>query len=373
MWTTFDRYLFGRYCYTCVVFFAAVLGLFVVVDGFTNLDAFQQKGEGTVELMTRMGTHYLYQSSHIFGMIGPSVAVISAMVVLAMLLKHHEFYALLAIGVPTYRVALSLVVGVLAVNGLLIANQELLLPKIAHHLQGTHGDAADDARHFDPQYDARTLVFVSGKELVPAERQILEASFMLPMPQMVTDFQEPIRAEFAAFYPAQGKRAAGWLLKNAEPAFTELKLTKEGHQIVLPHKNGRDLFLKLGLTFDQLQNRNTGYRYLSTPDLLDRIRHPTSQAASNRAQVMHLHSRLTRPILALISVLLVIPLVLRKERDSLVANVATCTLVLAAYLGLAQGMDFLGQSALVRPDLAAWTPILVGGPLAGWLSAVART
>lgn len=373
MWTTFDRYLFGRYCYTCVIFFAAVLGLFVVVDGFTNLDAFQQKGEGTIALMTRMGTHYLYQSSLIFEMVGPSLAVISAMVVLAMLLKHHEFYALLSIGVPTYRVALSLVVGVLVVNGLLIANQELVIPRISHHLQGTHGDMAHDARHFDPQYDARTWVFVSGTELVPSKRQIQEASFMLPMPQLVTDFQEPIRAGYAAYYPAQGNRPAGWLLKDAQPGFETLKLTEAGRKVVLPHKNGRDLFLKLGLTFDQLQNRNTGFRYLSTGDLIDRIQHPTSQASSTQAQVMHLHSRLTRPILAVISVLLVIPLVLRKEQDSLVANVATCTLVLALLLGIAQGMDFLGQSALVRPELAAWTPILIGGPLAGWLSAIART
>ena len=63
MWTTFDRYLYSRYAYVFVVFFAASMGLFAVVDGFMNLDDFQQNNEGTLSMLMRMGTHYLYQSS----------------------------------------------------------------------------------------------------------------------------------------------------------------------------------------------------------------------------------------------------------------------------------------------------------------------
>ncbi len=33
VWTTFDRYLYSRYTYVFVVFFAASMGLFAVVDG----------------------------------------------------------------------------------------------------------------------------------------------------------------------------------------------------------------------------------------------------------------------------------------------------------------------------------------------------
>ncbi len=44
---------------------------------------------------------------------------------------------------------------------------------------------------------------------------------------------------------------------------------------------------------------------------------------------MHLHSRITRPVVSLMSVFLVIPLILRREKDNLVANILTCTLTLA--------------------------------------------
>ena len=373
MWTTFDRYLFWRYAYVFTVFFTATMGLFAVVDGFMNLDAFQQKDAGTFTLLLRMGTHYLYQSSLLFDLVGPSLSVISVLVVLAMLLKHNEFYPVLSTGVPTYRISFPLVFGVFAVAVLLFANQEWVIPNVAQNLQGTHGTTATDARSFDPQYDTRTWIFVSGLELMPAKRQILQPSFVLPTPSIVADYEPELRGDTASYFPARGRRPSGWLLKNVSPAFDAGKLTPAGRQLVIPHKNGKDIFLAVGLTFDELQNRNTGFRYLSTRDLIHRIQHPSAHASSTRAQVMHLHGRFTRPLVSLISVFLVIPLILRKEKDNLVTNIALCTLTLALVLGLGQGMEFLGQSSLVPPEVAAWTPILFGGTLAGWLTGSVRT
>lgn len=373
MWTTFDRYLYSRYAYIFVVFFAASMGLFAVVDGFMNLDDFQQKDEGTLSMLMRMGMHYAYQSSLVFDMVGPSLSVISVMVVLALLLKYNEFYPVLSTGVPTYRLARPLILGVATVAGLLTVNQELVIPRISHHLQSNHGSSASEGRYFDSQYDTKTWIFVSGQELVPAKRTILNPVFVLPAPNIVRDYEPELRGEAAVYLPAQGKRPAVWLLKNASHTLDPEKLTPVGRKVVVPHKNGKDIVLAIGLSFDQLQNRTTGYRYLSTWDLLYRIQHPTAHASSTRAQVMHLHGRMTRPIVSLMSVFLVIPLILRKEKDNLVANILTCTLTLAVVLGLGYGMDFLGQTSLIRPEVAAWSPILFGGTLSAWLSGVVRT
>ncbi len=373
MWTTFDRYLFWRYAYVFAVFFAATMGLFAVVDGFMNLDDFQKKDEGMLLLLMKMGTHYTYQCSLIFDLIGPSLSVISVLVVLAMLLKHNEFYPVLSTGVPTYRISFPLVFGVFSVAALLFVNQEFIIPNVAEHLQGNHGESTSDVQTFDPQYDTRTWIFVSGQQLIPAKRQILTPSFVLPAPNIVAEYEPELRAETASYIPARGPIPAGWLLKNVSPPFDMRKLTAAGRKLVKLQKNGKDMFLAVGLSFDELQNRNTGFRYLSTRDLVHRIQHPSAHASSTRAQVMHLHGRFTRPLVSLISVFLVIPLILRKEKDNLVTNIATCTLVLALVLGIGQGMDFLGQSSLVKPEIAAWTPILFGGTLAAWLTGSVRT
>lgn len=373
VWNTFDQYLFNRYFYVLVVFFAAAMGLFAVVDAFTQLDAFQENGEGTAGMLLQMGRYYLYQSSLIFEMVGPSLSVISVMVVLALLLKHNEFYPLLSTGVPTYRIAWPLVFGVIVVAVMLAANQEFIIPAVSHHLHGAHGKTADDAQKFAPQYDTKTWVFVAGSELLPAQRRILKPTFVLPTPSLVAEYEPELRGDYAAYIPARGKIPAGWLIKNYFPRLDFQKLTPLGRKVVIPHKNGKDLFLVSGLSFDQLQNHSTGFRYLSTRDLLYRIQHPTTHASSTRAQIMHLHTRLTRPIVSVICVFMVIPLILRKESNNPVTNILICTLMLALMLGIGHGMEFLGQTSLVRPEVAAWTPILFGGLVASWLTGTVRT
>jgi hypothetical protein len=58
---TIDRYLLARYFYIFAVFFTAAMGLFIIADGFTNLDDFQHRAGdgGTRALLASMGQHYL--------------------------------------------------------------------------------------------------------------------------------------------------------------------------------------------------------------------------------------------------------------------------------------------------------------------------
>ena len=45
MFTTFDRYLLGRLLHTFIVFLVATYGLYIVIDLFTNIDAFQMEAQ----------------------------------------------------------------------------------------------------------------------------------------------------------------------------------------------------------------------------------------------------------------------------------------------------------------------------------------
>ncbi|RLS37813.1 MAG: LptF/LptG family permease [Planctomycetota bacterium] len=373
MWTTFDRYVFSRYAYVLAVFFFACMGLYTVVDSFSQSESFQNQNDSVISLAVKVVSYYFFQSSLILDLVGPSLSVIAVMVVLALLLKNNEFYPVLSAGVPTYRVAVPLLFGVLCVSIALVANQEFLIPTAVVQLQATSRSSVDKIKAFDPQYDSKSSIFVGGQHLSSTRQRIIDPIFVLPTPEIVAEYEPELKGEYAAYIPARGKHPAGWLLKNVSPAFDLKKLTPAGRKIVKQTKNPNDLFLCIGLTFDQLRNRGTGFRYLSTSDLIHRIQHPNAHASSTRAQIMHLHSRFTRPIISLMSVFLVVPLIIRKERDNLITNISMCTLALAMVLGIAQGMEFLGQTSLLKPEVAAWGPILFGGTLAGWLSGSVKT
>ena len=138
-------------------------------------------------------------------------------------------------------------------------------------------------------------------------------------------------------------------------------------------KSPHQIFIRSALTFDQLYNRSTGFRYLSTLDLVWRIRNPSAGDANRRAQVLHFHERLTRPLLTLVGVFLCVPLVSRREKLSLVSNVALCMTAVGGVYACSQALLLIGQTGWISPAACAWLPLIGGGSLGAWLSPIART
>lgn len=375
--TTFDRYLLKRFLYVTVVFFVAVLGLFIIVDGFTNLDEFQNASRdgGTLDLLFRMGHHYAYQSLPIIDLAGPTVTVIAAMVTLALMLRTGEIHPVLAAGVPTYRMTLPLLAGTVLINVVLVVNQEVLLPRGAVHLFGNHGDSSHDAQLVKPQYDPKTSIWINGDSSIPGELRVHQPELILPVNSLVTDIVT-LRADDAVYLPAKDGEPAGWLLLNVNPPLKEIPFTKTGRQVIIPQPNGVDAFVAMAITFDQLCRRDFSLRMVGTAEVIRRLQQPSGSALVRRANLVRLHARLTRPLLNIIGVYLVIPLICRKERMSAaqqVANIATCTASLGIVFGLSIGIQFLGQGGLLPPELAVWLPLIGAAAYAGWLSGAVRT
>jgi lipopolysaccharide export system permease protein len=106
---------------------------------------------------------------------------------------------------------------------------------------------------------------------------------------------------------------------------------------------------------------------------MQRIKCPAFGLVSVHRLVLHLHARLVQPLLNVIAILVVVPLMVRRESPGIVADAALCGFVLALLFGVAQGSQFLGMNQFVPADMAAWIPVVVGGTVSAWLSGVIRT
>jgi len=372
--TIFDRYLLKRYCHVFAIGFLATYGLYVVFDAFTNADEFQMRtaGQGTGMMVWRMTQHYFLQAFPMLDLVGPILVVVSAMAVFALLQRQSEVYPILSAGVPAWRLAVPILVGSLGVLLLLTANQELVIPQIANRLQSPRGTdkAAPQAGQIARDYV--TNVEISGRDLYLAERRIEKAEFLLPVPSLVA---EPtiLHAREAIQVPASGKRPAGWLLRDVSPAYQRITLTEHGREYLHQAPEGTDVFLVSDVTIDQLHNRSASYRYLSTAELIQRIRNPAFGLVSIRSQSLHLHERLTRPLLVLISVIVAIPLTMRKESRELLLNLATGCAVLGGLYLITQASLSLGGLNVVPIDVAAWFPVVLCGSIGAMLSGLVQT
>jgi lipopolysaccharide export system permease protein len=367
--TTFDRYLLGRFWHVFGIGFFATVGLYVVFDGFTNIDAFQDRSGNTsaAAVLARMAEFYSYQSLLMFDLVGPILIVISVMVVFALLLKNRELYPILSAGVPALRLVVPMLIGALLVNGLLILNQEWILPSIAGELLKPIGTSVRDLQRVHPCRDFSSHIELNGEGMILAENKLVKPEFLLPAPELSAEITL-LKADHAIYQRKSSRHPAGWRLIQVTPSYSELTLTAAGKKVVRPLSSPTELFVATEIGGTELCGSQSTYRYQSTLSLVERLRNPASSLVAARAQVMHLHERMTRPLGSLLAVCLAVPLVLRRESFSIITNLAICCGVMLSLLMITQVGQYFGRVNWISLDLAAWLPIIVCGGLVAWFS-----
>jgi lipopolysaccharide export system permease protein len=88
--TIFDRYLLKRYAHAFVIGYAALFGLYFVIDVFTNINDFLDQPGGTLAMLVEMARFYSCRACYFLGVIGGTMEVIAAMVALALVQKHGD-------------------------------------------------------------------------------------------------------------------------------------------------------------------------------------------------------------------------------------------------------------------------------------------
>jgi lipopolysaccharide export system permease protein len=368
--TTFDRYLISRYLQIFAILFVSVFGLFVVIDGFSNVDEFQEHGATTLMLLGRMGSYYAFQSTMFLDMCGPILTVIDAMIVFALLLRNSELHPILAAGVPTWRLLLPVVISTAFVNGLMTANQELVIPRIADVLQTPRDSLLKGSIEIEPLTDPSSGIHIDGRELSLNPQLIKNAQFVLP--RDVTQEMTTVNAAEAAYYSARDGNPSGWRLKDVETPYSKLGLTQEGRKFVLALESPKELFIVSDLPFDLLYNRLQSSKLISTAELIHRLKSPAFGQATEKLS-QHLHARLVRPLANILAALLAIPLILRKESRGLIVNMALSAATLTAMLGFAEAIAYGGKTGSISPELSAWIPIITTGTLFTWLTGIMQT
>lgn len=372
MLTTFDKYLLSRLIHTFAVFFVATYGLYMVIDLFTNIDDFMREGYSQAQIAWSITRYYGFRVAEFLQMAGPTLIVLSAIAVLGLLEKHSESHPILAAGVPAFRLLQPLLIGGGVLSLMLVLNQEFIMPQLAVQLQTPRGSQNASVQQVEPVYDYfNYLMHIDGEEVVIEDRKLVHASFNLPPELSHTAYA--LEAESAVYMSATDKHPAGWLLQNLTGLIDRDMLTDEGRQRIIPRENGKDVFIISDVSFDQLYNRGRNLKLLSSLQLIDRIRNPSTGYVPLQSQSLALHARVTTPLLTLLSIAMAVPLVMRRESQSLIANMAICALVLGISYVMFQGCLALGGSGLLRPDFAAWLPIIVMSGATVWSAGYVQT
>jgi lipopolysaccharide export LptBFGC system permease protein LptF len=171
---TLDWYIVRSFLLSALLWLVSLLALRIMVDLFANMDEFAERG-GFSEIVSGIVTYYGCHSVEYIAQLGGVIIVQSAVFTLARMNHTNELTAMLASGMSLYRVVWPIVLTAMLSGGLIIANQELLLPRMADQMlinaDGTTEGRAEafgvglipdgDKVWYAPQFDAQTNRMVS--------------------------------------------------------------------------------------------------------------------------------------------------------------------------------------------------------------------
>src|SRR5262249_30108144 len=300
MFTLMDRLLIRAYFKAYFVCLVSLLGLYIVVDLFTNLDEFTGRHHGILPVIRHIGFYYGHHVALIFDRLCEAIVLLAGMFTIAWMQRNNELVPLLSAGVSTRRVVQPVLLSACFMLTLTVANQELHIPRIAAHLTNQKEDPYGDApQPVQPTYEPNGI-HVHGSRASRKDQVVTE--FYVTIPEGIFGNMLHLSAKEARYIPpGSDPRSGGWLLSGTVPA--QVETLESGSWSVLEQIDPGKYFLRTKeITFESVVRRPNWYNLSSTHQLYEELQKPESIRLAPMAVLFH--ARLTRPILGMILVLL---------------------------------------------------------------------
>lgn len=372
-----DRQRYWAFLKAYVICFTALVGLYVVIDAFSNVDEFAKRAVGVREMFQVMGRFYLVHMTEFYDRLCGVISMMAAIFTVTWMQKNNELLAMLAAGISTQRVIRPVIISAVCVSGLAVANQELLMPRLAEELQKSHDDDGTRLVKVYSRYDSNDILFY-GEDADRNLRVVNRVSVTFPV-EIFGAIRE-LAAKQALYIPPEDRHCplrGGWLLRGARftlpvdddalqnTPLVRLKTTKGfppplGNTPELGHES---YFLYTGLSFQAITRNRQWYQYAPTVDLVVGLSDPANEPEKLDIAVF-LHNRLLRPLMGVALLCLTLPLVLGGYGRNMFINLGLSLGTSALFYGAVFLMQYLGTHSVVTAEQAAWFPLIAFGTFA---------
>jgi len=364
MLTILDRQMIWNYFKAYVFCLISLMGLFIVVDLFMNLEDFTAGRKDLGSVARFVGTYYGYKSFQIFDRLCESVVLLAGMFTVAWMQRNNELLPLLSAGVSTRRAVQPVLLSAFVMMGLVAVNQEFGLPSVDSFMlenrQNPDGSKETDVKgNFD-----MNAVLLSGDKAI--RKDLMVKKFVAVIPARAGRNTATLQAKEAYYIPDHDvdKRSGGWLLKQTR---TEGLIDWDETDDILKSLGNGEFFLRTrDGDFDSIVRVKNWDLYLPTWKLLKELDRPGNTQHAKLA--IAFHTRMTRPVVGVILVLLGLSVILRDQNRNVFVSAGLCLMLCVIFFISIFACQWLGKDELasqyVSPALAAWLPVIVFGPLA---------
>ena len=356
--TLLDRLMIRGFLKAYVASLISILGLYIIVDLFTNLEDFSEHHVGLRPILIHIGLHYGYKIPKIFDLLGEAIVLMAGAFTVALVQRNNELVPMLSTGVSTRRVIRPILLTSFALLGLSVANQELVIPQIGSHLMNDRDDPKGEKPVVVQGAYEPNGINIEGEVALPREGMVIKPISVV-IPENLAGSLIHLHAEEGWYIPpGEGPRRGGWLLLKAKPA----ELPDWNQPDILEMIDEGKYFLHTReVDFELLTRNRTWFTYATTARLAEELSKPDSTRMA--AMAVLFHQRLTRPILGMLLILAGLSVILRDQNRNIFLSAGLCLVLCGAFFAAQFACKSLGDNEYLSPALAAWLPVLVFGPL----------
>lgn len=356
--TILDRMLFFSFLRAYFICLMSTLSLYIIVDLFTNIDAYAVKANGTLDIVKNILNFYGHHMFQYYDRLCEAIALLAAMFTVAWMQRNNELLPVLSAGVSTHRILRPILLGSLLMLAIGVANQELIIPRIAKTLMSDREDPEGDKDVMvHPGYEPNGI-HIEGNYATPKEQAI--KFFYVTLPETQTSTMVHLSAASALYIPpSDDPISGGWLLTGASPPEID---AENSHEMLVPLFPGKYFIRTRELSFEVITRNPKWYALASTETLYTLLNKP---GASRQGQVAVIfHMRISRIVIGMLLVILGLSIVLRDQNRHMFISAGLCLAMCAIFFAVIFASKFLGDGDYVSPALAAWLPVLIFGPIA---------
>lgn len=355
-----DKYIVKNFLVGYGISFSVLIGLRVIIDLFVNLDEFTENitryGLSTFDIIINILKYYLLNLTIYFRDFAGMITVVAAAFSLGRMVKHNELVAIMASGVSLKRVIMPIIISAIILTGLLVIDQELLIPPLSDKLV-----RGQDAVPGEETYDVKFLVDTTGSLLYSQKFDVKTQTMYKPT--IITRKRKPdsfvwdvtgfIEAD-KAIYDDKTDR---WMLVGG-------LLTNKGSD-----QSGKTIEYYISDIKPKdipIRRRSEHKTMLSSRQL--------SQLASQGTKIKDLaqlysqkHYRVTEPIINLIMLMISLPILVCRDPKSMksaviISFVTTGSCFMTTFVCKMAATEVIFDRVI--PEFWAWLPVFIFFPIA---------
>ena len=135
-----DKYVAKNFLIGYAIAFCVLIGLRIIIDLFVNLDEFTEHDLSALTVMKNILIFYALNITLYFREFAGMITVVAASFSFGKMVRSNELVAVMASGVSLKRVIAPIVLLALLLTGVLVIDQELIIPPLADKLVRSHDD-----------------------------------------------------------------------------------------------------------------------------------------------------------------------------------------------------------------------------------------